>query len=256
MGMPIDFTKKGLIVYITAGYPDMEFTLDAILTLQHCGVSAIELGIPYSDPVADGPVIAKASMLSLERGTNMDLIFRALSAIKKDIRIPVYLMSYFSPLYTYGISKLIDKSKETGIEGVVFPDLTIEEGGAVFNELKENSLDPILLAFPNSGEKRIRQISEYSGSFIYYVNLFGTTGVRDRIPEESLAKLASVKQIAGKPVYAGFGISTREMFLKLCGHADGGIVGSAVMKRILDKSDDRKQALNDVAVFVNGLLGK
>jgi tryptophan synthase alpha chain len=256
MGMPIDFTKKGLIVYITAGYPDMEFTLDAILALQSCGVSAIELGIPYSDPVADGPVIAMASMLSLQRGTNLDKIFQALSAIKNDIRIPVYLMSYFSPLYTYGIDKMIDKSKDAGIEGVVFPDLTIEEGGQVFSELKKNSLDPILLAFPNSGEERIRRIAANSGSFVYYVNLFGTTGVRDRIPEDSLAKLASVKSIAGKPVYAGFGISTREMFLKLCEHADGGIVGSAVMKRILDKADDRKQALNDAAVFVNGLLGK
>ena len=254
--MQIDFSKKGLAVYVTAGFPDMEFTLDMILTLQHCGVSMIELGIPYSDPVADGPIIAKASMLSLAKGTNLDKIFQALGAIKNEIRVPLYLMSYFSPIYTYGIDKLIDKCKSAGAGGVIFPDLTIEEGGDVFRELKKNSLDPILLAFPNSDESRIRQIGEYSGSFIYYVNLFGTTGVRDSIPEESVARIEFVRRVTGKPVYAGFGVSNREMYLKICEKADGAIVGSAVMKRVLENQDDRKRALNDVAVFVNGLLGK
>ncbi|OHD53367.1 MAG: tryptophan synthase subunit alpha, partial [Spirochaetes bacterium GWF1_51_8] len=177
-------------------------------------------------------------------------------AIKSELRVPVYLMSYFSPIYTYGVDKLIDKCHDAGVGGVIFPDLTIEEGGDVFREFKKNSLDPILLAFPNSDEYRVRQIGEYTGSFIYFVNLFGTTGVRDSIPEKSTARIEFVRRVGGKPVYAGFGVSTREMYLKLCEKADGAIVGSAVMKRVLEYHDDKKRALNEVAVFVNGLLGK
>jgi tryptophan synthase alpha chain len=253
-GKKMDFTKKALIVYITAGFPDMDFTKKAILLLQSLGVSAIEVGIPYSDPVADGPVIAQAGHKSLEKGTNMDGIFKAVSEIKGSLTVPLYFMSYYSPVYTYGEDKFIKKCLESGVTGAIIPDLSLDEGRAFYQKEKKEGLDPILLVFPNTAEKKIKEIASVSGSFIYYVNLFGTTGVRTTIPADAYKKVEAVKKASGKPVCAGFGVSGREDFEKLSRYADGVIIGSAVVKCILENESDPAKALKDMENFIRGIL--
>ncbi len=252
----IDFSKKALICYITAGFPDMELTKKAVLTLQDVGVSAIEIGVPYSDPVADGKTIALASHLSLQKGCNLDVILQGLDEIKERVSVPLYLMSYYSPVYSYGEERLFQKAKDAGVTGFIIPDLPLDEGELTFRRMKEYALDPILLAFPNTGEKRLKKISEAGGSFIYYVNLFGTTGVRDAIPEESLVHLKQLKSHSKKPICAGFGVSNRKMFEKLSSVADGVIIGSAIVKKLIAYEKEPERMLREIREFVLGLLEK
>lgn len=253
--MALDFGRKNLVLYITAGYPSLSFTQKAVLSFQEWGATAIEIGIPYSDPVADGPVIQQASLLSLEKGTNLDNITGALSEIKKDVRVPLYAMSYYSPIFSYGMDKFIARSLDSGIAGSIIPDLELDEGRGFFTKQKENGLDPILLAFPNTPDTRVRQIADEGGSFIYYVNIFGTTGVGAGIPESSIARMAGVRSAAGKPVFAGFGVSGPADASRLLSKADGVIVGSAVVKRILDNAGDEKAALMALEVFIKEMAG-
>lgn len=255
--MAIDFNRKVLIAYVTGGYPDIEFTLSAVLALQKSGVSAIEIGIPYSDPVADGPTIADASHLALQKGINIDQILDGIESIKNQLNIPLYLMSYYPPVFKYGIDKLIKRCRSAGVTGMIFPDISVDEGKETFIRFKDAGLEPILLVFPNTEEKRLREIEELSGSFIYYVNLFGTTGIRDHIPESSTEHLREVKRMVNKPVCAGFGVSNRKMFDDLSQYADGVIIGSAIMKRIIQNIDtDRQEALDAITKFIEEVLNR
>lgn len=247
--------SKGLVAYLTAGYPSMDFTNRAILALQQAGATAVEVGIPYSDPVADGPVIAQASYKALQSGINLDLILQDLAAIRSELKIPLYLMSYYSPVFTYGEDRLIERCREQGITGIIFPDLQLDEGRQTFLKCKQQGLDPILLLFPNAEAKRIQDVSEAGGSFIYYVNLFGTTGVRNTIPSASLEQLRLIKSLSPKPVYAGFGVSSRQMYLDLTAYADGVIIGSAIVKRIMELEQQPQQALESISVFIQTILG-
>lgn len=253
--MPLDFGKKNLIAYLTAGFPDMEFTSKALLEFQELGVNAIEIGVPYTDPVADGPVIAEASYRSLQNGTNLDWIFKMLAGIRDRIRIPVYLMSYYSPVFTYGEDKFIEGCVKTGVTGSIIPDLSLDEGGEFFKKEKKNGLDPILLVFPNTPEGRIRKIAEVTGSFIYCVNFFGTTGVRNVIPESAYSRLKEVRDLSGKPVCAGFGVSSGDDFRKFSLYGDGVIIASAIMKRLLDRQGEPDRGLGEVTSFLKSVLG-
>lgn len=252
--MKIDFSSKVLVAYITAGVPNFEFTQKAILKLQECGVSAIEIGVPYSDPVADGNTIAEASMIALERGVNIDLIFDAVSEIKSSLKIPLYFMSYYSPIYTYGIDKTIDRAKNSGVSGFIIPDVSLNQGKAIFKKIKNNGLDPILLAFPNTPDAQLKKISAISGSFVYYVNLFGTTGMRDSTPQESIDRLRKVKQIVNGKVCAGFGVSNKVMFDNLLAEADGVIIGSAIIKHIINNLNNPQKALDEIEIFIKDIL--
>lgn len=250
----IQFNGKVLLAYITAGFPGIEFTQKAILKLQEAGVSAIELGIPYTDPVADGPAIALASQKSLSKGTNMDIIFKAVQEIKKDVSIPLYLMSYYSPIFTYGHEKYIDNCVKSGISGSILPDITYDEGKALCDMHKKAGIDPVLLAFPNTPDERLKNIAQNTGSFIYYVNLFGTTGVANKIPLDAYEKITHVKKATGKKVCSGFGVNTKEDFNKLSGYADGVIIGSAFVKILLKHENDESKALTDLETFAKSVL--
>ncbi len=251
---PINFSQKGLITYTMAGYPDLSTTLKVILAMQKSGVSAIELGIPYSDPVADGPIINDAALYALSCGMNLDLIFDMLEKNRNQIKVPVYLMSYYSPIYTYGVESFIRRCTESGVSGTIIPDLPLPDGAFVFETLKQSGLDPILLAFPNTSEERLRQIDKAGGSFLYYVNLFGTTGVRNAIPEESMKALKTVRKIVSKPVFAGFGISNSTMFRAITNETDGAIIGSAIVQILADNIGDADQAAYKVGQFISSVL--
>lgn len=250
----IDFSTKGLITYTMSGYPNLETTLDVIFAMQDAGVSTIELGVPYSDPVADGPVINEAALHALEHGVNLDQIFDLLQKNLDSIRVPIYLMSYYSPIYTYGVEKFIARSLESGVSGAIIPDLPLPAGKSVFELFKKNGLDPILLAFPNTSKDRLKEINQAGGSFLYYVNLFGTTGVRSVIPEESVKALREVRKISTKPVFAGFGISSREMFQSITRESDGAIIGSAIVKILATYKEEPKKGVAEIRNFIDDIL--
>lgn len=247
----LDFSHKNLIIYLTAGIPSLPFLQEAILGLQPY-VDAIEIGVPYSDPVADGPVITHASQLALENGVNLDGIFRSLQEIISEVKIPLYLMSYYAPIYAYGETSFMKRVRESGIRGVIIPDLNVDEGAEFYQKVKEAELDPVLLVFPNTSASRVKKIASVSGDFVYYVNFFGTTGEREKKVEFSLDHLRQVREWASKPVCAGFGVSDQESFKKLSSVADGVIVGSAVMRRVLEAMNPA-DALMHVKQFVLGL---
>ncbi|MCX7881856.1 MAG: tryptophan synthase subunit alpha [Brevinematales bacterium] len=247
----LDFSHKNLIIYLTAGIPSLSFLQEAILALQPL-VDAIEIGVPYSDPVADGPVIAHASQRALEQGVNLDGILKAVQEISSHVTLPLYLMSYYAPLYAYGEQRFVSHAYEAGIRGVIVPDLNVDEGEGLYRLLSSSGLDPVLLVFPNTQAERVKRIAAVSGDFLYYVNFFGTTGERRENLSFSLDHLRQVKQWAGKPVCAGFGVGDREGYNKLSSVADGVIIGSAVMRRILDAVNE-KDALDHVRSFLEGI---
>jgi len=247
----LDFSHKNLLIYLTAGIPSMAFLQEAILQLQSY-VDAIEIGVPYSDPVADGPVIAHASQLALEKGVNLDGILGAVKEISSQVTIPLYLMSYYAPLYAYGAEKFLSACREAGVRGVIVPDLNVDEGEGFYRRLSSEGLDPVLLVFPNTKADRVKRIASVSGDFLYYVNFFGTTGERRDNLSFSLDHLRDVKRWAGKPVCAGFGVADKEGYEKLSAVADGVIIGSAVMRRVLDAMNE-KDALEHVISFVKGI---
>ncbi len=249
----LDFSHKNLLVYLTAGIPSLEFLQEAILTLQTM-VDAIEIGVPYSDPVADGPVIAQASQLALEKGVNLDHIFSCLKEIASEVKIPLYLMSYYAPIYAYGQNNFIDKALESHVTGAIIPDLNVDEGRDFYTTLSHNNLDPVLLVFPNTKSERVKEIARVSGDFLYYVNFFGTTGERKDASAFSLDHLRDVKKWSGKPVCAGFGVSDRDGYERLSTVADGVIIGSAVMRRVLDALSPQ-DALDHVTAFIQGIRG-
>jgi tryptophan synthase alpha chain len=245
------FSSKALIPYITAGLPDLETTRKALLMYQETGCAAAEIGVPYSDPVADGPVIAEAGYHSLARGTNLDDLFKMLKGLKGTLKIPVYLMSYYSPVYTYGEDKFISECASSGAAGSIVPDLSLDEGRNFFQKQKEAGLDPVLLVFPNTPADRIRDIAAASGSFLYCVNFFGTTGVRE-IPDSAYERLAEVKRLAGKSVAAGFGVSTKADFDRLRRYGDAVIMASAFMKILLEHEQTPDAALK----VIRGRIGE
>ncbi len=247
------FSSKALIPYITAGLPDMDTTRQALLLYQECGCAAAEIGVPYSDPVADGPVIAEAGYQSLARGTNMDHLFGMLKGLKGQLKIPVYLMSYYSPVYTYGEDRFISECANSGVAGSIVPDLSLDEGRTFFEQQKRAGLDPILLVFPNTPTDRIRDIADATGSFLYCVNFFGTTGVR-QIPESAYERLAEVKRIAGKPVAAGFGVSTKADYERLKKYGDAVIMASAFMKILLEHEKKPDTALGIIREKIREIL--
>ena len=226
--------EKALISYIMAGFPSERATISAVKGLIKGGVDIIELGFPFSDPLADGPVIQNASVKSLEKGTKIDNFFHLVKKIRKQTDTPLVLMTYTNILYNKGYQKFILDAKNAGIDGIILPDMSIEESKEYLKEAKGN-IDTIFLISPNTNKKRIDKISKASSGFLYLVAIFGTTGVKTGIKNYTLKAIKEVKkQTKGKfPVGVGFGVSTPTDVKKYISvGADAVIVGSAFLKLI------------------------
>ncbi|MCV0430164.1 tryptophan synthase subunit alpha [Nitrosopumilus sp.] len=226
--------QKALISYIMVGFPNEKSTMATIRGLVKGGVDIIELGFPFSDPLADGPVIQNASTISLEKGTKIVNFFNIVKKIRKETDIPLVLMTYTNILYHKGYSKFISEAKKVGIDGFILPDMSIEESQEYLKAAKNNS-DTIFLISPNTSKSRIQKISNASSGFLYLVAVFGTTGVKTGIKKYTLDAIKQVKkQIKGKiPIGVGFGVSTPEDVKKyIKAGADAVIVGSAYLKLI------------------------
>ena len=226
--------EKALISYIMLGFPNEKATMSTIRGLVKGGVDIIELGFPFSDPLADGPVIQNASTISLEKGTNVSKIFNIVKKIRKETDIPLVLMTYTNILHHMGYQKFIKNAKKVGIDGFILPDMSIEESKDYLKAAKNNS-DTIFLISPNTSKTRIEKIAKASTGFLYLVAVFGTTGVKTGIKNYTLKAIKNVKkQTKSKiPIGIGFGVSTPEDVKKyIKAGADAVIVGSAYLKLI------------------------
>jgi tryptophan synthase alpha chain len=245
--------QKALISYIMTGFPNEKATLSTVRGLVKGGVDIIELGFPFSDPLADGPVIQNASTVSLEKGTNIVKFFSLVKKIRKETNIPLILMTYTNILYHKGYGKFISEAKKAGIDGFILPDMSIEESKEYLQAAK-NKADTIFLISPNTSKTRIQKISKASSGFLYLVAVFGTTGVKTGIKKYTLDAIKQVKkQTKGKiPIGIGFGVSTPEDVRKyIKAGADAVIVGSAYLKLI--EKTPQNQLESKIASFTKSL---
>lgn len=231
--------KSGVLnVYCTAGYPSLDSTLPVMESLQRCGVDMIELGIPYSDPVADGPVIQQSNMQALNNGMSVSVLFKQLKNFRASIHVPVILMGYLNPMMQYGFEKFCAEAAALGIDGLIVPDLPVyafeKEYGAV---IKKTGLDFIFLVTPETPPDRIRMLDEMSSGFLYAVTSSSTTGAKKN--EQGMA--AYLQRLSGmnlkNPILAGFGIKSNSDFNTVCRYVHGAIVGSAYINRLNGAAD-------------------
>jgi len=231
--------KNVLSVYFTAGYPTLNSTMDILSGLEGNGVDIVELGIPFSDPLADGPVIQRSSEIALKNGMNLDLLFEQTKEMRKKISIPVVLMGYLNPLLQYGVEKFLQKAAANGFDALIIPDLPIREYELQYKALFEKyGLQNIFLVTPQTPEARVRHIDSISNAFIYMVSSASTTGAKDKFSEEQeryFKRIASYK--LKNPLLTGFGISNSETFKQACAYTNGAIIGSAFIKAIQNPDD-------------------
>lgn len=250
--------EKIVSIYLTAGYPTLDATLPLLETIADAGADLIELGIPFSDPLADGPTIQEASQIALKNGISMSKILEILKDFKKNSDVPVILMGYANPFMQFGWEKLFAAAAENGGSGFIIPDLPPEESEDIQKSLQKNGLDLVFLAAPNTPEKRLSQISELTTSFIYAVSITGVTGAREKLPEETIEFLQQLRQKSAQAVLVGFGISGPESAQAMSRYSDGVIIGSAIIKCIANESDfenGRKAVFEFVSGIKEALVG-
>lgn len=243
--------KRILNVYCTAGYPTLQSTINVMSSLQENGADLIELGMPYSDPLADGPVIQASSSKALQNGMTISTLFNQLKDFRKDITVPVILMGYLNPLLQYGFEKFCAKAAEVGIDGIIIPDIPMYEFQQEYSAvIKKYGLDFIFLVTPETSEERIKKLDQLSSGFLYAVSSSSITGSdKDFSPVETyLHKLQSLK--LKNPVLVGFGIKDKSTFETACKYANGAIIGSAYIKAL--ESDDNVETVT--REFLNGIL--
>jgi tryptophan synthase alpha chain len=224
--------EKALVAFITAGDPDMEATQTLFKKIEEQGADLIELGVPFSDPLADGPVIQAASQRSLDGGTTLKKIIVLVKEIRKTSQLPIILMSSFNPVYVYGEEAFVRDAVSAGVDGVILPDLPPEEAGDFLALADAKGLDMIMLMAPTTSEARVQMISEKSRGFIYYISVTGTTGTRNKLSEGIRTKVEAICKATSLPVLVGFGISGPEQAEEAVQFSDGVIVGSSIVKII------------------------
>lgn len=243
---------KALIPFITAGDPDITTTIKLVRMIAASGADIIELGVPFSDPLADGPTIQKSALRSLCAGTTLKKILVAVREIRKDVNIPIVLMSSYNPIFVYGLKNFCVDASKAGVDGFIIPDLPPEEAADLKMEADKNNLDTIFLLAPTTGEDRIKFISGQGRGFLYYVSLTGVTGSRSIAMKEVQEKVLEIKKITGKPICVGFGISTPEQAREISSFADGVIVGAAIV-RMVEEDGGEDTLFSKVGDFVRSL---
>ena len=245
--------KKALIAYVTVGYPSVEATLKVVPLLAKSGCDIVELGVPFSDPLADGATIQKADFHALRTGVTLKLCIDVARQLRQKVEIPLVLMSYFNPVYKYRCEGLCRDSADSGIDGLVIPDLPPEEGSELEIAAKNSNLDLIYLLAPTSNESRIRLVTKKSRGFIYLVSVTGTTGARKSLPSGLDTFVVRVREIARQPLCIGFGISTARQARQIAAIADGIIVGSRIIQ-LMESSDDNFASVQDFIIELRNAL--
>jgi len=241
--------KKAFIAFITAGYPSLAVTEKLVIEFSRSGVDIVELGVPFSDPMADGPVIQGSSFEALKKGTNLKGILKSVKKIRKSTQMPICLMSYYNPIFIFGEERFVKAARSSGVDGVIVPDLPPEEGKSLIRLCNKYGLDNICFIAPTTSVSRMKRIVAAARGFIYYVSLTGVTGARRALPQDMVKNLRSIKRLTKKPVCVGFGVSTGAQVKQVMKVSDGVIVGSAIVKKVrenIGKPDLVKRAGNFV----------
>lgn len=246
-------TKQcAFIPFITAGDPDLKTTAEALRLLDQSGANIIELGVPYSDPLADGPVIQAAATRALQKGTTLDAVLNMLSATTPHLKAPIILFTYYNPILNSGIDNFLQQVKKAGVAGLVVPDLPLEESKTLLDKAAALEIDVILLVAPTSSLERIQAIANASQGFIYLVSVTGVTGVRSQVETRVLDIIKNIRNFTNKPIGVGFGISQPEQAKQVKDWgADAVIVGSAIVNRLSQGTP--QQGLEAVGDFCQNL---
>lgn len=256
--IPSVFTRKShtaLIPFVTVGYPTIEATLKVVPLLAGSGCDMVELGIPFSDPLADGATIQKASYRALKNGVTVNICLDIAKKLSQSVNIPLIFMGYYNTILNAGLETFCQRCRASGIDGLIIPDLPPEEGGELEEYTRCQDLDLIYMLSPTSSDERIKLVAEKSRGFIYLVSVTGVTGARASLPAELENFVARVKRVASQPVCVGFGISTAEQAQRVARLADGVIVGSRIIQlmdedstlvKVADFAGELRQALDKV----------
>jgi len=228
--------NRGLIAYITAGDPSPDQTVGIVRALEQGGMDIIELGVPFSDPIADGPVIQRASERSLRAGTTLKTVLQILRDLRRESEIPVVIFSYLNPVLRYGFEKFAADAAAAGADGALLTDLNVEAAEPYLAEMRRHRLDAIFLVSQTTAEERVRLLSQSSSGFVYIVSRAGVTGTRDALSDQVIPLIERVRATTSLPVAVGFGLSRREHMAALAPHADAAAVGSAIVRLIADNS--------------------
>lgn len=242
--------QRRLSIYYTAGYPTIDSTLAIAEQLEEAGADFLEIGFPYSDPVADGPVIQHSSQVALQNGMSLKLLFEQLQELRTRVSIPVYLMGYFNTVLQYGVEEFCKSCKAVGVQGAIIPDLPMYEYEALYQDIfKQYGISNIFLVTPQTSEERIRKIDSLSDSFIYLISSNATTGQQLQVSEQASTYFQRLKDMNLKsPLVIGFGISNQETFEKATNYAEGAIIGSAFVKLLADTDYSKK-----IKPFIQGI---
>ena len=239
--------RKALVIYLTVGYPSVSTTLEVVRDLVSWGCDIVELGIPFSDPMADGATIQKASYQALRGGVTTEICFDIASQLRREVAIPLIFMTYYNPVFSFGLRAFCQASAQAGIDGLIIPDLPPEESLDLEAYASEAGIDTIYLLSPTSNEERINLVAHRSRGFIYVVSVTGVTGTRKDLPEDLEGFVARVRAKTSSPLCVGFGISTPEQAKRVARIADGVIVGSRLIQLL------EENAPADLSQFITGL---
>ena len=246
--------KKKLVTFVTGGDPDLDTSLEIIKTIINNGADIIEIGMPFSDPMADGPIIQLSSNRAIRKGIDLENIFTLASEAKKiKSDVPIILMGYYNLILYFGISKFVKKCKENGVDGLIIVDLQPEEDQDLINEINDKNIDLIRLITPTTNESRLKLILKNASGFLYYVSVMGITGQKSANLNDLEKSVAFIKKFTNLPVVPGFGIKNSTDVSNICKIADGAVVGSSIIKIIQENLNNKEKMLSEIDKFSKDL---
>jgi len=245
--------RVAFIPYITTGDPDLDTTVDVVCALEASGADLVELGVPYSDPLADGPTIQDAFTRVLATGFHVDDTFEVARRVRGKSDVPLLTMVSYSIVYRYGIKKFVTNAVAAGVDGAIIPDLSVADGKELLDFAAARDFKTVLLVAPTTEPEREADVIEHATGFVYCISVVGITGARDELPIELADHVARLKTLTDKPICVGFGVSKPTHVKTVAAIADGVIVGSAIVKLIAKHADDRAKMLAELSAFVTDL---
>ncbi len=244
--------EKALIVYLTAGDPSLSVTKEIIFALEKAGGDILEIGVPFSDPTADGPVIQAASQRSLKTGTTLEDVLKMIAEVRRVSEIPIVLFGYFNPIFAYGVKKFAQVARQAGVDGVLVVDLPYEEAQELRNDTDKAGIDFISLVAPTTDKDRLKKIVAKASGFIYYISITGITGTTAPNIKNIQADVRKIRKITNLPIAVGFGISRSEQAKEIGRFADGVVIGSAVV-RLIDENKNHRNLLKILADYISNI---
>ena len=244
--------EKALVAYLTAGDPNLEKTKEMILGLDAAGVDILEIGVPFSDPTADGPIIQAASQRALENGATLSGILDMIKSVRESSNIPIVLFGYYNPILNYGNERFAKRAKASGVDGILVVDLPPEESAELKKYTDRSGIDFIYLIAPTASSERIRKISQNARGFLYYISIIGITGTARPQVSDIKNEMERIRGITSLPVVVGFGISAREQAGEIAPYADGIVIGSAFV-RLIEENSDKNNLVNIVSGYAKDI---